>query len=188
MLSDSGPHLTNQGSGGDQCNVLCLQLQALGFSVWYDNGQMADARNLPGMKLGVRQSMCLLLFLSGRCETNGQPDPHGVYEGQSGWNSTCIAHTSDVWSHSSTEGACHSSTKALCVFISLSLSLSLSLCVCVCGCEGPFTRWFCHEEMAAAHDAGLSFVGVMETEDRPGKPYFVAEKSRALLGGIDGTS
>ena len=36
-----------------------------GDEVWYDNGQRADHRNLEGMRQGVRDSECLLIFLSG---------------------------------------------------------------------------------------------------------------------------
>ena len=93
-----------QGSGGDQANLLFVNLKDLGFKVWYDNGQNADHRNLQGMKQGVRESVCLLIFLSGRKETNGQADLGGEY-------------------------------------------------------EGPFTRWFCQEEMATAHEHDLDFVG-----------------------------
>ncbi len=51
--------------------------------------------------------------------------------------------------------------------------------------EGPFTRWFCHEEMAAAHKAGVPFVGVQEQMIEHDKPDFALEKSRALTGGKD---
>ena len=85
------------------------------------------------MKAGVRASECLLIFLSGRKETDGQPDPAGAY-------------------------------------------------------EGPFTRWFCHEEMATAHTEGLRCVGVMETDARHGTPDFGEEKTRANTGGVDGTT
>jgi hypothetical protein len=85
----------HQGSGGNQAQILCLQLRAVGCKVWYDNDQEAGQRNLQGMRRGVRESACLLIFLSGRCETDGEPDRGGLY-------------------------------------------------------EGPFTRWSCHAEMAAA--------------------------------------
>jgi hypothetical protein len=88
----------HQGSGGNQCALLKEWLEARGCEVWYDNGQHASDRNLAGMQEGLRQSMCLLLFLSGRNETNQMPDPNGTY-------------------------------------------------------EGPFTRWFCHMEMATAGSA-----------------------------------
>jgi GTPase SAR1 family protein len=121
----------HQGSGGDQANLLCKNLEALGYRVWYDNGQNALHRNIEGMREGVRLSVCLLIFLSGRKEKNTLADPTGDY-------------------------------------------------------EGPFTRWFCHEEMATAHAERLRCVGVMETEERRGKPDFALEKSRALTGGCDG--
>ena len=117
----------HQGSGGDQCSVLCHKLQARGFKVWYDNDQTAEQRNLQGMRRGVQESECLLLFLSGRKETAGQPDLNGQY-------------------------------------------------------EGPFTRWFCHEEMHAAGDHGLEVIGVAETDDRMGKPDVDQERARALTG------
>eukprot|EP01043_Picozoa_sp_COSAG02_P024011 COSAG02_NODE_1299_length_13382_cov_14.723858_4_plen_441_part_00 len=125
----------HQGSGGDQSNLLCLQLRALGYIVWYDNGVKATKRTLPGMKDGVTKSECLLLFLSGRKEVlldgEGVADTAGDY-------------------------------------------------------EGPFTRWFCHEEMSTAREQKLRFVGVMETELRHGKPDFALEKSRAQTAGDDG--
>ena len=120
-----------QASGGDQSNNLCIRLEQLGYKVWYDNGQNALHRNLEGMKSGVRESMCLMIFLSGRKETDGVADINGLY-------------------------------------------------------EGPFTRWFCHEEMTTAHEKGLRCIGVMETDDRKGRPDFGLEKSRALTGGSGG--
>ena len=48
--------------------------------------------------------------------------------------------------------------------------------------EGPFTRWFCQEEMTAAHEAGLRCVGVKEDDERFGKPDFALEKSRSSSG------
>ena len=83
------------------------------------------------MKSGVRESMCLMIFLSGRKETDGVADMNGLY-------------------------------------------------------EGPFTRWFCHEEMTTAHEKGLRCIGVMETDDRIGRPDLGLEKSRALTGGSGG--
>eukprot|EP01051_Picozoa_sp_SAG22_P013302 SAG22_NODE_1472_length_4342_cov_3.211171_4_plen_455_part_00 len=117
----------HQSSGGDQCSMLCHGLKQLGFQVWYDNDQQAIHRNLQGMQDGVKASMCLLIFLSGRMETEGRADLNGQY-------------------------------------------------------EGPFTRYFCHVEMAAAHEAQLRCVGVMESEERHGQPDFLLEKSRALSG------
>ena len=116
-----------KGSGGDQSNILCKDLERLGYRVWYDNRQNALHRNLEGMKRGVRQSMCLMIFLSGRRETDGVADMNGLY-------------------------------------------------------EGPFTRWFCHEEMTTAHEHGLRCIGVVETDERKGKPDMGLEKSRALTG------
>ena len=52
--------------------------------------------------------------------------------------------------------------------------------------EGPFTRPVCHEEMAAAREAKLNIVGLMETDPRFGQPNFAEEKRRALTGGRDG--
>eukprot|EP01043_Picozoa_sp_COSAG02_P031301 COSAG02_NODE_2036_length_10039_cov_174.290040_1_plen_1339_part_00 len=121
----------HQGSGGDQSNNLYIRLEQLGYKVWYDNGQNALHRNLEGMRYGVRMSVCLLIFLSGRKETKTIADRAGEY-------------------------------------------------------EGPFTRWFCHEEMAMAHAERLRCIGVMETEERRCKPDFELEKSRALTGGKDG--
>jgi hypothetical protein len=121
----------HQGSGGDQAYNLYMHLTQMGYSVWYDNGRNADHRNLQGMKQGVRDSVCLLIFLSGRRETDGQPDVNGRY-------------------------------------------------------EGPFTRWFCHEEMSTAHAERLRCVGVMEDDERHGKPDFGQEKQRALTGAEGG--
>lgn len=72
----------HQGSGGNQAKILYDQLTGLGCSVWYDNEMPATERNLDGMQRGVRASVTLLLFLSGREETNGQPDKNGKYEGE----------------------------------------------------------------------------------------------------------
>lgn len=94
----------------------------------------AAERNLEGMKRGVKASVAMLIFLSGRKERDGIPDPHhGQY-------------------------------------------------------EGTFTRWFCHEEMHAAMDAGLKIVGVQETAetDPSNAPNFDMERERAMNGGEDG--
>ena len=48
--------------------------------------------------------------------------------------------------------------------------------------EGPFTRWFCHEEMATARAAGVHIIGVQEEDDRHCKPDRALEKSRARTG------
>lgn len=72
----------HQGSGGDQAYLLSKFLEDRGYSVWYDNSREADRRNLQGMRDGVVESECLLIFLSGRKETDGLADPaNGVYEG-----------------------------------------------------------------------------------------------------------
>ena len=52
--------------------------------------------------------------------------------------------------------------------------------------EGPFTRWFCQEEMTTAHEVGLRCIGVMESDERFGKPDFEQEKARSLTGGKGG--
>ncbi len=52
--------------------------------------------------------------------------------------------------------------------------------------EGPFTRWYCHQEMAAARSERLPVIGVMEVEDRYNKVDFVEEKRRARTGGRNG--
>lgn len=51
---------------------------------------------------------------------------------------------------------------------------------------GPFTRWFCNEEMAEARKAGLKIVGVMEEDPRFGRPNLQEERRRALTGGEHG--
>jgi hypothetical protein len=71
----------HQGSGGDQAYSLFLLLTARGYKVWYDNGQAASSRNLQGMRKGVTESVCLLVFLSSRHETADHPDANGLYEG-----------------------------------------------------------------------------------------------------------
>eukprot|EP01046_Picozoa_sp_COSAG06_P044449 COSAG06_NODE_5992_length_3164_cov_0.971289_2_plen_394_part_00 len=113
----------HQGSGSDQCRTLELQLKSRGYKVWFDNGVSGEERTLDGMREGVRGSMCVLIFLSGRKEVDGVADPNGNY-------------------------------------------------------EGPFTRWFCHAEMGTAREAGVPFVGVMETDKRHGEPDFAEEKRR----------
>ena len=77
----------HQGSGGDQAHLLCEWLENEGFRVWHDNSLDAEHRNLEGMKKGVRESECLLIFLSGRFESQNEttgkpvPDSAGKYEG-----------------------------------------------------------------------------------------------------------
>ena len=75
----------------------------------------------------MTESVCLLIFLSGRKEIAGHPDPSGPY-------------------------------------------------------EGPFTRWFCHEEMHTAQVSGLKFVGVKEDDSRYEKADIGQEKTRSMDG------
>ena len=56
----------HQSSGGNQARILFDQLTGLGCSVWYDNAVAPGERNLDGMRRGVRESVTLLIFLSGR--------------------------------------------------------------------------------------------------------------------------
>ena len=56
----------HQGSGGDQAHLLTMLLENKGYRVWHDNSQQLSHRNLQGMKQGVNESECLLIFLSGR--------------------------------------------------------------------------------------------------------------------------
>ena len=121
----------HQSSGGNQARILYDQLCSLGCKVWYDNEQPATERNVDGMRRGVKRSQTLLIFLSGRKETDGEADKNGNY-------------------------------------------------------EGPFTRWFCHEEMATARKHGLTVVGVKEEDPRFGKPDFEQERHRGMNGGRDG--
>eukprot|EP01046_Picozoa_sp_COSAG06_P052164 COSAG06_NODE_8697_length_2094_cov_3.330827_1_plen_313_part_01 len=115
----------HQASGGPQCGNLCKLLQKLGYSVWYDKDRSSDEVNVHGMQDGVHYSMCLLIFLSGRKERDGNPDPTGQY-------------------------------------------------------EGPFTRWYCHDEMRTAREAGLEIVGMQETDDgRRAKADIGLEKAGA---------
>ena len=72
----------HQGSGGNQAKILSQQLTEIGCKVWYDNAMRGSDRNLEGMRRGVRASVSMLIFLSGRKERDGMPDPHhGEYEG-----------------------------------------------------------------------------------------------------------
>jgi hypothetical protein len=68
-------------SAGDQSHILKEGLESREYRIWYDNGQHASERNLAGIEKGVRQSCCLLVFLSGRRETNSMADTNGVDEG-----------------------------------------------------------------------------------------------------------
>ena len=72
----------HQGSGGNQAKILSQQLTEIGCKVWYDNAMRSSDRNLEGMRRGVRASVSMLIFLSGRKERDRMPDPHhGEYEG-----------------------------------------------------------------------------------------------------------
>ena len=71
----------HQRSGGDQVATLCRDLEKRGYSCWVDNTQHAEERNLDGMRRGVRDAQCFVIFLSGRKETNRKPDAAGQYEG-----------------------------------------------------------------------------------------------------------
>ena len=51
-----------QATGGNQANVLCLELQKRGYLVWYDNKM--SSINTDAMKEGVRKSAVFILFLS----------------------------------------------------------------------------------------------------------------------------
>ena len=53
--------------------------------------------------------------------------------------------------------------------------------------EGPFTRWFCHEEMASARAANVNIIGVKESDPRFNEPDFAKEKERALTLSIQNT-
>ena len=52
--------------------------------------------------------------------------------------------------------------------------------------EGPFTRWYCHHEMATAHSERLPVIGVMEFDERYNKADLAEEKRRARTGGANG--
>jgi hypothetical protein len=71
----------HQSSGGDQAHILSELLTQMGYSVWYDNSVEPDERNIRGMRKGVRESACVLIFWSGREEVDRVPNPHGDYEG-----------------------------------------------------------------------------------------------------------
>jgi hypothetical protein len=51
-----------QGTGGDQTNAICLELQKLGFTCWYDN--RATDLTKEGMRKGIVHAAAFLLFLS----------------------------------------------------------------------------------------------------------------------------
>ncbi len=52
--------------------------------------------------------------------------------------------------------------------------------------EGPFTRWYCHQQMATARSERLPVIGVMEVEERYNRADFAEEKHRARTGGANG--
>ncbi len=52
--------------------------------------------------------------------------------------------------------------------------------------EGPFTRWYCHQEMETARSERLPVIGVMEVEERYNKADLAEEKRRARTGGANG--
>lgn len=158
----------HQGSGGNQAKILYDQLTGLGCSVWYDNAMPATERNLDGMRRGVRASATLILFLSGREETDGQPDKHGQYEGEGDLRPLPSVSFLDL-------GSLQRVAKKM-----LTHSALLVLCA------GLFTRYYCHAEMAEARDADLQIVGVMEEDARHGRPKFDEERRRALTGGENG--
>eukprot|EP00935_MAST-01C_sp_MAST-1C-sp1_P001606 g1606.t1 len=51
-----------QATGGDQANAIYLELERLGFTVWYDN--RADDLTKEGMLKGIEQAAAFILFLS----------------------------------------------------------------------------------------------------------------------------
>ena len=51
-----------QGTGGDQSNTICLELEQRGWKVWYDNKMENITKE--GMMEGVRCSVVFLLFMS----------------------------------------------------------------------------------------------------------------------------
>jgi hypothetical protein len=59
----------HQGSGGDQCNTIVLELEKLGFPCWYD--QTASQIDKQAMAKGVHSSECFLLFLSSNSDGTG---------------------------------------------------------------------------------------------------------------------
>eukprot|EP00935_MAST-01C_sp_MAST-1C-sp1_P001632 g1632.t1 len=51
-----------QGTGGDQANAIYLELERMGFTVWYDN--RADDLTKEGMLKGIERAAAFILFLS----------------------------------------------------------------------------------------------------------------------------
>ncbi len=52
--------------------------------------------------------------------------------------------------------------------------------------EGPFTRWYCHQEIATARSQRLPVIGVMEVDEGKNKADLAEEKCRARTGAADG--
>ncbi len=52
--------------------------------------------------------------------------------------------------------------------------------------EGPFTRWYCHQEMETARSERLPVIGVMEVDERYNKADLAEERHRARTGGANG--
>ena len=51
-----------QATGGDQANAIYLELERMGFQVWYDN--RASDLTKDGMLAGIERAAAFLLFLS----------------------------------------------------------------------------------------------------------------------------
>ena len=78
----------HQTSGGDAVHALSTELESRGYKIWRDNDQHMEQRDTAGMRRGVRESCCLLLFHSGQKETvgaNGEAYPDAA-------NSACQHH------------------------------------------------------------------------------------------------
>eukprot|EP00935_MAST-01C_sp_MAST-1C-sp1_P000302 g302.t1 len=63
-----------QATGGDQANALYLELERMGFAVWYDN--RADDLTKEGMRQGIVDSGAVIVFLS----TDESDARHGAYD------------------------------------------------------------------------------------------------------------
>eukprot|EP00935_MAST-01C_sp_MAST-1C-sp1_P002889 g2889.t1 len=59
-LFSSSSH--SQATGGDQANAIYLELERMGFKVWYDN--RADDLTKEGMLKGIEEAAAFVLFLS----------------------------------------------------------------------------------------------------------------------------
>ena len=51
----------SQSTGGDQANAIYLELERMGFKVWYDN--RADDLTKEGMLKGIEEAAAFILFL-----------------------------------------------------------------------------------------------------------------------------